>query len=115
MNVLIVLFSAFAVVLYFRLKNAPRSAEALKSDLAKLYIRYCEKIRKATGKRRLLHESNSDYLNRVVSDEMPEAGELREIGSEFDRLFFGPDAINGDTLKGLEQRVDTLRFDSKRN
>ena len=115
LNVLIVLFSAFAVVLYFRLKNAPRSAEALKSDLAKLYIRYCEKIRKATGKRRLLHESNSDYLNRVVSEEMPEAGELREIGSKFDRLFFGPDAINGDTLKGLEQRVDTLRIDSKRN
>jgi transglutaminase-like putative cysteine protease len=101
LNGLIVIFSLIAVYLIYRLRKMPKSAVALRTDFDRSYLRFIAAIKRHTNKRKLLHESTREYLNRVFPDDI----EAKQLGTDFEDVYFGGDTIDQDKIKGFLDRV----------
>lgn len=101
LNGLIVIFTLIALYLVYRMRTIPKSEGALKSEFDRSYLRFVGSIKSKSGKRKFVHESTSEYLQRVFPDDE----EAQQLGIEFESRYFSGEKIDQDTIRSFEERV----------
>lgn len=109
LNGLIVLAAIVGVVLFFRIRNLPKTGSMIRSELDTEYLKFIGAIWKTTGHRRLLSETSSEYLKRVSPDIGPLKSEADEISFQFTNLMFGPDELQAADVESIRQSVQHFR------
>jgi transglutaminase-like putative cysteine protease len=91
---------------YFRNRNRAQTPDSLRTDYEREYMRFTNAIRTATGKRRLLSETTSEYLQRVEDQLTGVLPLANAIGTEFTNVMFQPEGVSQIDVEKIKTSVD---------